>query len=120
MEIVDFDWNSFLVLLSRESSEKKKAYLEKALDCLKKFYITYTADSPPLDPFWMLQGQLELLMEEHNFCDMNLSTDCDVKYKVRPDGIGQHPAGIWVYSHRIEDRRPQIEFLRDKWNAFSL
>lgn len=118
MKIANFDWNSFFVYLERKPQEAQDAYLKRALDCLKKFNDTYTTVNPPINPFWMLNGELELLLEAHNFCDMYLGTYCDVKYRVCPDGIGQHPAGISVSSHRIEDRRPQVEFLKQRWSEF--
>lgn len=119
MDIIDFTWNSFFVVMDKEPDEARGTYLGRALDCLKEFNKTYTACDPPNTPFWNLQGELELLTQEHNFCDMYFEPHCDVKYKVKPDGIGPNPPGILVYSHRIEDRRSQVAFLKEKWEEFS-
>lgn len=118
MDIVDFDWNSFLVCLEKKSQENQPAYLEKALDCLTGFHHKYTTVSPPINLFLRVQERLERLMEEQNFCDSHFEMYCDVKYKVCPDGISHYPAGIWVYSHKTEDKRPQVKFLRTKWEEF--
>ncbi|MDD5651287.1 MAG: hypothetical protein PHF86_12875 [Candidatus Nanoarchaeia archaeon] len=117
MKIINFDWNSFWIILPKQLNENQNEYLEKAKKCLDKFYRTYNT-SEPIDIFWMIKGHLECLMEEGNFSEMDLEMNCDVKYKVRPDGIKDIPAGIWVYSHRIENRKPQVDFLKKKWTEF--
>jgi hypothetical protein len=118
MDVIDFTWNSFFVVLHAETDESRESYLSRALDCLKEFNKTYTSVNPPIDPFWPMEGSLELLTQEHNFCDMHLEMHCDVKYRVKPDGIGPNPPGIWVYSHRMESRKPQVAFLKEKWEEF--
>jgi len=118
MKITEFDWNSFYVVFPLQKGEASPDYLRRALECLTQFNNTHSTMQPPINPFWMLMGELELLMEEQNFCDMYLEKFCDVKYKVSL-GIAPLPAGILVYSHRIEDRRPQVDFLKQRWKEFS-
>jgi len=119
MKIIDFDWNSFFVELPKQVNEDQNTYLKKAQDCLREFYKTNTESKEDIiDIFWMLKGELEWLMEEQNFCDMDLKTYCDVKYKVRPNGMRDTPAGIWIYSHRMESRRSQVKYLKEEWSEF--
>jgi len=121
MKIIEIDrWNAFYVALEKEPEEERKAYLKRAVDHLRGFYTTHTADTKPIDIFWMSMGDLENIAEGGNFCDMNLKTDCNVYYRLYPDGYGPNPAGIHIYSHRIGDRKPQIEFLKEKWAEFKL
>ena len=100
MEVIETGlWNSFYVKIPDQN---------KAKDYLQEFYEQNTTFNPP-------SKNLLWMMEENqlggNFCDMYLEKDCDVKYDVifsNEDNRIPAPS-IFVHSHRIENRKPQIE-----------
>jgi len=116
MEVITYDWNSFLVKLAKESKESREEYLGKALNCLERFGKSHSTIN--IDHFWGVRNDLENLARGMNFCDLHLEMHCDVKYKVRPNEERNIPSGIWVYSHRMESMRPMVAFLKEKWEEF--
>ena len=59
MEIVDFEWNKFLVVLPRNKDEDQQTYRRRVVYCLREFYNRYTSLRPAVDIFWMLKGNIE-------------------------------------------------------------
>ena len=98
-----------------KNKETKEQYFCRVKDLLTEFWkknTRYPEDNP------IEKWALEKYEVEHNFVGMSLEIYCDVKYFIQPGGLGDKPAGILCTAHRIEDRRPMVNFLKNKWTEF--
>ncbi len=137
MKIKEFGkdyWNMFLVPFPAKEGETEHAYLLRAEKLIKAFYRKYTNQDRDSQnnsgPFRTDMGQprnykLESLTEEWNFCYFHLKGIpwCDVKFNINTPGEFHDPdrLGVHVHSHRDrpEERKPQVDFLRQKWKEFN-
>ena len=86
MEIEEFDWNKFNILIASKGGELDRDYLAIVSGCLETFFQKYSKFQDPINsdmnPFRI--SNLESLTTEHNFCSMYLDgiPYCDVKFAV--------------------------------------
>lgn len=121
MDIIDIKWNAFYVPIPRKKREGKRKYIKRVRNCLIAFCKKNTRREDQRISDYLRKASIESLLSEKNFGNMWLEgmPNMDVKYNVNVAGeFSWGPEGVFVWAHNIEDRKPMMEYLRQKWKEF--
>ncbi|MCP3682851.1 MAG: hypothetical protein GY861_09195 [bacterium] len=126
MRIQDLDmWSRFYVPVPYEDEETEEQFLEKTKACLEEFFTTYTGLTDEQrkyrDPFaGCTLESLKGVIGSWNFLDFDLKeiNKCNVDFYVGTpqDNYGQ--IGIDILTVADPEKRPMVDFLREKWTEF--